>query len=102
MGDRFAGYSSQAMYRAKDLDKARYKLFNQEMYTNALVKLQLENDLQRAIERHEFQLYYQPIVSLTNGRLSGNYHTGTQIRYGCDSRRGGDKRAASISEKVEL
>ncbi|AUB37059.1 DNA-binding response regulator, OmpR family, containings REC and winged-helix [Nostoc flagelliforme CCNUN1] len=60
-----------AMYRAKALGKARYELFNQEMYTNALARLQLENDLRRAIERHEFQLYYQPIVSLTNGRLIG-------------------------------
>ncbi|MBE9106309.1 EAL domain-containing protein [Nostoc cf. edaphicum LEGE 07299] len=60
-----------AMYRAKALGKARYELFNQEMYTKALVRLQLENDLRRAIERHEFQLYYQPIVSLTNGRLIG-------------------------------
>ncbi|MDZ7954293.1 MAG: EAL domain-containing protein [Nostoc sp. DedQUE09] len=60
-----------AMYRAKALGKARYELFNQEMYTKALVRLQLENDLRRAIERHEFQLYYQPIVSLANGRLIG-------------------------------
>ncbi|MCC5662685.1 EAL domain-containing protein [Nostoc sp. CHAB 5784] len=60
-----------AMYRAKALGKARYELFNQEMYTNALVRLQLENDLRRAIERQEFQLYYQPIVSLANGRLIG-------------------------------
>ncbi|WP_414517804.1 EAL domain-containing protein [Nostoc sp. PCC 9305] len=60
-----------AMYRAKALGKARYELFNQEMYTKALVRLQLENDLRRAIERQEFQLYYQPIVSLTNGRLIG-------------------------------
>ncbi|WP_428850695.1 EAL domain-containing protein [Nostoc sp. CmiVER01] len=60
-----------AMYRAKALGKARYELFNQEMYIKALVRLQLENDLRRAIERHEFQLYYQPIVSLANGKLSG-------------------------------
>ncbi|HYX14163.1 MAG TPA: EAL domain-containing protein [Nostoc sp.] len=60
-----------AMYQAKALGKARYELFNQEMYTKALVRLQLENDLRRASERHEFQLYYQPIVSLANGRLSG-------------------------------
>ncbi|MCC5644644.1 EAL domain-containing protein [Nostoc sp. CHAB 5824] len=60
-----------AMYRAKALGKARYELFNPEMYTNALARLQLENDLRRAIERHEFQVYYQPIVSLTNGRILG-------------------------------
>ncbi len=60
-----------AMYRAKALGKARYELFNPEMYTNALARLQLENDLRRAIERHEFQVYYQPIVSLTHGRILG-------------------------------
>ncbi|MCC5652079.1 EAL domain-containing protein [Nostoc sp. XA013] len=60
-----------AMYRAKALGKARYELFNPEMYTNALARLQLENDLRRAIERHEFEVYYQPIVSLTTGRILG-------------------------------
>ncbi|MEA5604012.1 EAL domain-containing protein [Nostoc sp. UHCC 0252] len=60
-----------AMYRAKVLGKARYELFNPEMYTNVLARLQLENDLRRAIERHEFQVYYQPIVSLTTGRILG-------------------------------
>lgn len=63
--------ADMAMYRAKALGKARYEIFNPEMYTNALARLQLETDLRRAIERHEFQVYYQPIVSLTNGRILG-------------------------------
>jgi diguanylate cyclase (GGDEF)-like protein/PAS domain S-box-containing protein len=60
-----------AMYRAKMLGRARYELFNSDMYANALAKLQLEMDLRRAIEHLEFRLYYQPIVSLTSGFILG-------------------------------
>ncbi|MDZ8257503.1 EAL domain-containing protein [Nostoc sp. ChiQUE01b] len=60
-----------AMYRAKMLGRARYELFNSEMYANALARLQLETDLRRAIEREEFRVYYQPIVSLTTGSILG-------------------------------
>uniref|UniRef100_A0A0C1N9Z3 Diguanylate cyclase n=1 Tax=Tolypothrix bouteillei VB521301 TaxID=1479485 RepID=A0A0C1N9Z3_9CYAN len=51
-----------AMYQAKALGKARYELFNSDMYADALARLQLETDLRRAIERQEFRVYYQPIV----------------------------------------
>lgn len=60
-----------AMYRAKALGKARYELFNPDMYTAAMERLRLETALRRAIERQEFQVYYQPIVSLTSGIISG-------------------------------
>ncbi|MEH2296404.1 putative bifunctional diguanylate cyclase/phosphodiesterase [Nostoc sp.] len=60
-----------AMYRAKLLGRARYELFNSDMYANVLARLQLESDLRRAIERVEFRVYYQPIVSLTNGSILG-------------------------------
>jgi len=60
-----------AMYRAKILGRARYELFNSNMYANALAKLQLETDLRRAIERRELRVYYQPIVSLTSGLILG-------------------------------
>jgi diguanylate cyclase (GGDEF)-like protein/PAS domain S-box-containing protein len=60
-----------AMYRAKVLGRARYELFNPDMYTNAVGRLQLETDLRRAIERREFRVYYQPIVSLSTGTISG-------------------------------
>ncbi len=59
------------MYRAKALGKSRYQLFNPDMYVHALARLQLETDLRRAIERDEFQVYYQPIVSLNSGRILG-------------------------------
>ncbi|MEH1818149.1 MAG: EAL domain-containing protein [Nostoc sp.] len=60
-----------AMYRAKLLGRARYELFNSEMYASALARLQLETDLRRAIEREEFRVYYQPIVSLASGSILG-------------------------------
>ncbi len=60
-----------AMYQAKALGKGRYELFNPEMQIAALTRLQLENDLRQAIELQEFCLLYQPIISLSTGRLSG-------------------------------
>jgi len=41
------------------------------MHTHAVALLQLETDLRRAIERQEFQIYYQPIMSLETGRIVG-------------------------------
>ncbi|MBD2560497.1 MULTISPECIES: bifunctional diguanylate cyclase/phosphodiesterase [Nostoc] len=60
-----------AMYQAKALGRARYELFNLDMYASAIARLHLETDLRRAIERREFRVYYQPIVSLTSGSIIG-------------------------------
>lgn len=60
-----------AMYRAKFLGKGRYTLFDQEMYEQILRLTQLESELHYALEHREFELYYQPIVSLITDELSG-------------------------------
>jgi diguanylate cyclase (GGDEF)-like protein len=60
-----------AMYRAKENGKARYEVFDHGMHARAVSRLQLESDLRHAIEQKEFCVYYQPIVSLQTGRLSG-------------------------------
>ncbi|MEG4864780.1 MULTISPECIES: sensor domain-containing protein [unclassified Microcoleus] len=60
-----------AMYHAKGLGKARHEVFDLSMHTRAVALLQLENDLRRALDSHEFRLYYQPIVSLTSGKICG-------------------------------
>ena len=60
-----------AMYRAKALGKARYHVFNPEMHYRATQLLELENDLRRAVVRQEFIVYYQPIISLVTGKISG-------------------------------
>lgn len=60
-----------AMYQAKLLGKARHVVFDKGMHVDAMNLLQLETDLRRAIDRQEFQIGYQPIVSLETGKLSG-------------------------------
>jgi diguanylate cyclase (GGDEF)-like protein/PAS domain S-box-containing protein len=60
-----------AMYSAKALGKAQYQEFDARMHSQALTLLQIESDLRRAIDRQEFQVNYQPIVSLESGRIRG-------------------------------
>jgi diguanylate cyclase (GGDEF)-like protein/PAS domain S-box-containing protein len=61
--------ADSAMYRAKSLGRARYEMFDRSMHVSAMNLLQLEADLRRAVERKEFLLHYQPIVSLEDGRI---------------------------------
>jgi predicted signal transduction protein with EAL and GGDEF domain len=58
-----------AMYRAKLSGKARCEVFDNAMHTGALKRLQLETELRQALDRGEFRVYYQPIVSLPSGRI---------------------------------
>ncbi|NES94526.1 MAG: EAL domain-containing protein [Desertifilum sp. SIO1I2] len=60
-----------AMYRAKALGRGHYAVFDATMHAQAVARLQLETELRRAIERQEFLLYYQPIVTLATGQISG-------------------------------
>lgn len=60
-----------AMYRAKALGRVRYVLFDKAMRDEAMDVLDLETELRRAVERLEFRLHYQPIVSLKSGRVAG-------------------------------
>jgi diguanylate cyclase (GGDEF)-like protein/PAS domain S-box-containing protein len=60
-----------AMYRAKAEGRTRRVVFDPDMHTHAVARLHLESDLHRAVERDEFRLHYQPIVSLSSGQLEG-------------------------------
>lgn len=60
-----------AAYRAKQRGAARHEVFDKTMHTNTLSLLQMETDLRRAVERREFILHYQPIVTLETGKLRG-------------------------------
>jgi len=60
-----------AMYRAKEKGKARYEMFDLDMHADAVARLQLENDLRRAVEHNEFEVFYQPIVALGDGKIAG-------------------------------
>ena len=80
-----------AMYRAKELGRARHEVFNSSMHAHALRLLQLENDLRRAIESirdpaseedsprsslpplstaPQFIIHYQPIVSIVTNTIT--------------------------------
>ena len=60
-----------AMYRAKANGKSAYVIFDDAMHTAARERLKLETDLRMALERREFQVFYQPIVSLRDGSVIG-------------------------------
>jgi diguanylate cyclase (GGDEF)-like protein len=60
-----------AMYRAKEKGKARYQVFDRVMYDETLKIVNLENNLRLALERQEFVLHYQPIISLADNELVG-------------------------------
>ncbi len=60
-----------AMYNAKASGKARFVLFDRQMHEKVSARLELENDLQHAMERAELLLHYQPIVSMSAGKVEG-------------------------------
>lgn len=60
-----------AMHHAKASGKAQYQVFNKAMHDAAVQLLQLEIDLRKALIQDEFQVFYQPIVSIRTGRISG-------------------------------
>jgi diguanylate cyclase (GGDEF)-like protein/PAS domain S-box-containing protein len=60
-----------AMYSAKNQGKGCYKLFDISMRDRAMMTSQLENELRKAIERDEFVVHYQLIVSLETQETVG-------------------------------
>lgn len=60
-----------AMNQAKVSGKARCQMFMAGMRVQAMTRMQLEIDLRRAIEHHEFQLHYQPFICLKTGKIAG-------------------------------
>ena len=60
-----------AMYQAKARGKARHEMFDADMHARARVRLELENDLRHAVNGNDFEVHYQPIVSLASGMCVG-------------------------------
>ncbi|BFM39124.1 EAL domain-containing protein [Synechocystis sp. LKSZ1] len=60
-----------AMYQAKAQGKGNYQIFSSEMRQKALALMDLETSLRQALEAQEFQIHYQPILSLTTGDILG-------------------------------
>ena len=60
-----------ALYRAKDSGRNTLQLFRTSMQAAASERLRLENELRQALQRGEFELYFQPQVDARNGRIIG-------------------------------
>ena len=70
-GDLLLRAADIALFRAKGKTKACYEVFDRTKDAYALERLELENDLRKAIERDELKLYYQPVYSLESASIAG-------------------------------
>src|SRR5688572_22866710 len=61
-----------AMYHAKELGRANYQFFTEQMNQAASRRLQLENDLRRAVGKGELRVHFQPIVDAASGRIAAH------------------------------
>ena len=60
-----------AMCQAKKNGKACYQVFHRDMHHRVIDRLKLETNLRLALEREEFMVYYQPIISLNSNLIVG-------------------------------
>ena len=60
-----------ALYRAKDDGRNLYRFFEPVMNARLQSRRTLEMDLRKGLERNEFHVVYQPLVTLANGEISG-------------------------------
>lgn len=60
-----------AMYQVKNKGKNNYCFYSDDLSTSALERFTLETQLRRALERNQFEVYYQPQVSLITGDIIG-------------------------------
>jgi len=64
-------HADTAMYRAKELGRNGFQFFTEDLQLRAQQQLELGASLRLALERDEFELHYQPQVSLRSGRVAG-------------------------------
>jgi diguanylate cyclase (GGDEF)-like protein len=60
-----------ALYRAKELGRKRFELFDETLAKNVVDVLALEGELRRALQRDQFEPYFQPICALGDGKVVG-------------------------------
>lgn len=60
-----------ALYAAKDGGRGRFHFYAEDLHAAAEARAKLEEDLRDAITRGELELYYQPVVSMANEKITG-------------------------------
>ena len=61
--------ADSALYRAKERGRGGYEIFDEVMRSRVIEHMQIENDLQRAVQREELELHYQPVIRLRDGAV---------------------------------
>ncbi|MEJ2061117.1 MAG: EAL domain-containing protein [Gammaproteobacteria bacterium] len=69
--DDLMRHADTAMYRAKELGKGGYQFYSRELSDRQQQRMSLANSLHKAIEAAQFELVYQPVVELAQGRMVG-------------------------------
>jgi diguanylate cyclase (GGDEF)-like protein len=69
--DGLVRHADLAMYRSKSLGRGTYCFFSDDLNASVSARLSLEGHLRRAVERNEFELYYQPKADLETGVVTG-------------------------------
>jgi len=69
--DELLKHADMAMYRAKEMGRNVFHVYNDAMQANAAMRLQLEARLRHGLEREEYRLHFQPKCSLSDGRITG-------------------------------
>ena len=64
-------HADVAMYQAKRNRRLHVYFYSDEMNARALERLELGSEIRRAVEREEFEVYYQPKVNVASGRIAG-------------------------------
>mgnify|MGYP002620637483 FL=1 len=64
-------HADAALYQAKSAGKSTYRVYSSDLTTVANTRLTMEAQLRRALDRDEFVLHYQPLVSLVTGQVFG-------------------------------
>ena len=69
--DHLLKNADAAMYQAKTDGRSNYKFYARDFNADALAQLELENELRHALQRNEFELFYQPIIECHSYRITG-------------------------------
>ena len=60
-----------AMYHAKQQERGTWQFFHEDLNARLLERIQLEHEMQEALEQKQFELYYQPKIEIRSGRVAG-------------------------------
>ena len=63
--------ADSALFKAKSAGREGYALYTEELTAHAQYRIEVANDLRRALEQHELRVFYQPVHDLSTSRMIG-------------------------------